>query len=170
MFVAEPQHIKWTNDRVLCAWNNGLMLSGNVPNTKGMLGGNWGDAGWKLHGEVRKRPKYLNWVFANIIYYNNNTSRNRNVPFIHWNTFQHARFSCEFLQMLQLIPKYPIHIRNLKERCKDIYELTFAMGLPCSRRSDQKNDNIFFFNMICNLHTESLPEAAYYSWGVCPWP
>ena len=47
------------------------MLGGKFPNTKGMLGGNLGDAGWKLYGEVRKRPKYLNWEeFANITYYN----------------------------------------------------------------------------------------------------
>ena len=60
MFGAEPQPLKWTNDRDLCAWNNGLMLSGKFPNTKGMLDGNLGDAGWKLYGEVRKWPKYLN--------------------------------------------------------------------------------------------------------------
>ena len=127
---------------------NGLMLGGKFPNTMGMLGGNLGDAGWKLYREERKRPKYLNWEFANIIYYNNSASRNQVVPFIHWDTFQHTRFSCEFLQTLQLIPKYPIDIKKLKERCKDIYALTIAMDLRCSRRSDQKNDDVFFFYMI----------------------
>ena len=106
MLDAEPQPWKWTNDWVLCAWNNGMMLGGKFPNTKGMLGGNLGDAGWKLYEEVRRQPKYLNWeFFANIKYYNNSVSRNRAVPFIHWDTFQHTRFSCGFLQMLQLIPK-----------------------------------------------------------------
>ena len=147
MFVAEPLPLKWTNYRVLCAWNNGLMLGGKFPNTKGVLGGNLGDAGWKLYGEVRKRPKYLNWEFANIIYYNNSASRNRVVPFIHWDTFHTIRFSGEFLQMLQLIRKYPTDIKKLKEGCKDIYALIFTLNLRCSRRSDQKNDNIFFFDI-----------------------
>ena len=120
MFAVEPQPLKWTNDRVLCVCNNGLMLGRKFPNTKGMLGGNLGDAGWKLYGEVRKRQKYLNWEFTNSICYTNSASRNRVVPFIHWDTFQHTRFSCEFLLMLQLIPKYPTDIKKLKERCKDI--------------------------------------------------
>ena len=55
----------------------------------------------------------------------------------------HWRFSWEILQRLQLIPKYSIDIKKLAERCKDIYALTFTMELRCSRRSDQKNDNIF---------------------------
>ena len=59
MFVAEPQPLKWTNDRVLCAWTNGLMLGGKFPNTKGMLGGNFGDAGWKLYGEVKKNGQNI---------------------------------------------------------------------------------------------------------------
>ena len=113
MFGAAPQPLKWTNDQVLCEWNNGLVLGGKFPNTEEMLGGNLGDAGWKLYGDVRKRPKYLNWEFANIVYYNNSASRNRVVPFVHLNTFQHTRFSCEFLQMLQMIPKYPIDIKKL---------------------------------------------------------
>ena len=148
MFGAKPQPLKWMNDRVWCAGNNGLMLGGKFPNTKGMPGGNLGDAGWKPYGEVRKRPKYLNWEFANIIYYNNSASRNQVVPFIHWDTFQHTRFWCEFLQMLQLILKYAIDIKKVKERCKGIYALTFTMDLRCSKRSDQKNDHVIFFNMI----------------------
>ena len=98
---------------------------------------NLGDAGWKLCGEVRKRPTYLNWEFANIYY--NSASRNQVEPFIHWDTFQHTRFSCEFLQMLQLIPKYPTDIKELKERRKDIYAVTFTLFLRSSRRSDEKN-------------------------------
>ena len=148
VFGAEPQPLKWMNGRVWCAVNNELMLGGMFPNTKGMLGGNLGDAGLKLYGAVRKGPKYLNWEFANIIYYNNSASRNQVVPFIQWDTFQHTRFSCECLQMLQLISKYPTDIKKIKERRKDIYALTFTMDLWCSRRSDQKNGNIFFFNMI----------------------
>ena len=115
MFVAETQLLKWTNDRVLCAWNNTLMLGGKFPNARGKLGGNLGDAGWKLYGEVRKRPKYLNWELANIIDYNNSASRNRVVSFIHWDTFQHTRFSCEFLQMLQLIPNIQLISKSSKK-------------------------------------------------------
>ena len=45
---------------------------------------------------------------------------------IHWDSFQHTRFSCEFLQMLQLIQKYSIDIKKTKEMCKDTYVLTFT--------------------------------------------
>ena len=90
MFVAEPQSLKWTNDRVLCSWNNGLMLGGSFQTHA--------DAGWKFGGcwmetvwGSKKTAKYLNWEFANIIYYNNSVSRNRVLPFIHWDTFLHTR-------------------------------------------------------------------------------
>ena len=147
MFGTEPSPLKWPNGRVLCAWNNGLMLGGKFPNTKGMLGGNLGDAGSKLYGEVRKRPEYLNWAFANSIYNNNSVSRNQVVPFVHWDSFQHTKLSCEFLQILHLIRKHAIDIKKLKEGCNDIYALIFTMDLRRSRRSDQKNYNIFFFKM-----------------------
>ena len=143
------------------------MLGGKFPNTKGMLGGNLGDAGWKLYEEVRKHPKYLKWAFANNIYYNNNASRNQVVPFIHWDTFQHTRFSCEFLQMLQLIPKHPIDIKKLKERCNDIYALTFKMDLRCSRRPDKKNDNIFYLKTSSNISFTFIRCNCLKSGSVC---
>ena len=69
-----------------------------VPKHKGDAGWKFEDAGWKLYGEVRKWPKYLNREFFANIKYHNSASRNRVVPFIHWDTFQHTRFSsCEFL-------------------------------------------------------------------------
>ena len=49
--------------------------------------------------------------------------------------------------MLQFIPKYPTDIKKLKERCKDIYALTFPLDLRYIKRSDQKNDNTLFFNI-----------------------
>ena len=52
-FFAEQQPLKRTNERVLRAWNNRLMLGGKFPKTRQMLGVNLGDAGWKLYGEVR---------------------------------------------------------------------------------------------------------------------
>ena len=42
-----PQPFNWMNNRGVNAWNNGLMLFGKFPKQKGMLGGNFEDAGWK---------------------------------------------------------------------------------------------------------------------------
>ena len=50
----------------------------------------------------------------------------------------------------------------------------FSIGI-----SGHKESDLVYFHDIrpggkiklwTTLHTESLPEAAYYSWGVCPWP
>ena len=68
-----------------------------------------------------------------------------------WDTFQHTGFSLEFLQRIQLIPKYPIDIKKLKRRCKDIYALTFAMDLRCSRRSDHEKMIIYFSSIWYNI-------------------
>ena len=45
MLVVEPHPLKWTNDLVLCAGNNGLMLGGKFRKTRGMQGRNLGGAG-----------------------------------------------------------------------------------------------------------------------------
>ena len=115
IFGAEPQPLKWMNGRVWWAGNNGLMLGGKFPNTKGMLGGNLGDAGWKLYGEVRKRPNYLNLEFANIVYYNNSACRNHVVPFIHWAIFQHTGFRVNFCKWYNWFQNIQLISKSLKE-------------------------------------------------------
>ena len=112
------------------------------------------DAGWKFGGcwmetvwGSKKTAKISkSGYFANIRYHNNSMSSNQVVSFIPCDTFQHTRFLCEFLQMSHLIPKYSFDMKKLKERWKDICAL-FTMDLRCSRRSDQKDDNIFLVNM-----------------------
>ena len=45
------------NSPAFNACNSGLMLGGKFKKIRGMLGGKFQDAGWKLHERIRKRPK-----------------------------------------------------------------------------------------------------------------
>ena len=146
MFDAEPQPLEWMNDRVLWAGNNGLMLGGKFPNTKGMLGGNLGDAGWKFGGcwvetvwGSKKTAKiYKSGVCKHYIGQQHREQKSGCAVYLLGYISTHKVLSGEFLQILHLIPKYPIDIKKLKERCKGIYAFTFTMDMRCTIRSDQK--------------------------------
>ena len=53
--VSELQTLGGKNSSVYNACNSGLMLGGKFKKIRGMLGGKFEDAGWKLQERVRKR-------------------------------------------------------------------------------------------------------------------
>ena len=55
--VVELQTLGGKKSSVFNACNSGLMLGGTFKKIRGMLGGKFEDAGWKLHERVRKRSK-----------------------------------------------------------------------------------------------------------------
>ena len=55
--VAELQTLGGKNSSVFNACNSGLMLGGKFKKIRGVLGGKFEDAGWKLHQRVRERSK-----------------------------------------------------------------------------------------------------------------
>ena len=55
--IAQLQTLGGKNSSVFNACNSGLMLGGKLKKIRGMLGGKFEDAGWKLHERVRKRSK-----------------------------------------------------------------------------------------------------------------
>ena len=54
---AELQTLGGKNSSVFNTCKSGLMLGGKFQTIRGMLGGKFEDAGWKLHERVRKRSK-----------------------------------------------------------------------------------------------------------------
>ena len=55
--VAQLWTLGGKNNSVFNACNSGLMLGGKFKKMRGMLGGKFEDAGWKLHERVQKRSK-----------------------------------------------------------------------------------------------------------------
>ena len=134
-FVVEPQPLKWTNSRVLCAWNNGLMLGGKFPKTRGMLGGNLGDAGWKLYGEISIRPKISEFGrFCKRYILQQQRKQKSDCAINPLGYISTHKVLLWVSANVTTDSKYSIDIKKLKESCKDIYALTFTMDFWCSRR------------------------------------